>query len=107
MRSMALVPWNVTVSPELVERAASALQKQVRTHFAPHWSDCDAEVTAFQRWDDVPGDHWRIVLVTDTGVGGRGVHDVTGPGAAVIGQPYALVAVRTGSDDWTRYASHE
>src|SRR5512143_1238386 len=100
---VALVPWEVDVDVGAPTRIAAALQKQVTRDFGPLWG-VEATVDAFARWEDVPSDYWRLSLVAPEALNTTGRHDVTGPGADTLGQPYALVAYQ---DGWAGTASHE
>jgi hypothetical protein len=98
MMRLAVVPFQLEVPATTLARAAAALQRQVREHFAPTWN-LDATVDAFVAWSSVPTGYTRLVLVADVAPGLSGVHRMKD-----TGESYALVAY---TGNWTATLSHE
>lgn len=97
MTHIALVPYQVSIDPSVLDRVAAALQRQVREHFGPLWQ-IEATVSAFAAWSSVPADYARLIVVDHLDSSALGVH------AAKDGQPYALVGAH---GEWPLVASHE
>jgi hypothetical protein len=97
IKSVALVRDTTRVDAGDLTRVAAALQKQVLTDFAPRWSR-PATVDAFLRLEDVPVDHWPMIVRDDIPYQAEGIHLDNQWG------PFALVRWASG---WSLTASHE
>jgi hypothetical protein len=93
---IALVSEGVAISPSEMTRVAAALSKQVQHDFLPIWK-VDATVDAFLKLEDIPTDHWPIIVMKNV-EGAAGYHDDDN------GQPFSVVEF---SSQWSITASHE
>jgi hypothetical protein len=94
---VALVSETPRVTPSALNKAAAALDKQVKRDFSHAWG-IDASVNAFASLDDVPTDYWPVVIQDEIPYDAQGIH------LDHDGQPFALVAW---SRQWALTASHE
>jgi hypothetical protein len=93
---IALVSEGVSISSSQMTRVAAALSKQVQLDFRPVWN-VDATVDAFLKLEDIPTDHWPIIVMKNV-EGAAGYHDDDN------GQPFSVVEF---GPQWSITASHE
>jgi hypothetical protein len=96
---IAVINESEQVSNADVEKATSAVQRQVNEDFGPAW-DVSATVSFFSALSSKPNGYWPVVVRDDIGTGGKGAH-ITDDGQ----KPFALVLF-SGSK-WTVTLSHE
>jgi hypothetical protein len=90
------------VSPEIIQKAAAALNIQVTKHLRKVWDIAPAAVVRHFKPDDaIPFGVWRVELVDELQQHEAGFHSTE------HFQPYAKVVAVKGSNDWTIAASHE
>jgi hypothetical protein len=97
VRHLALVSESPSVKLADLVPAAAALQTQVIRDFAPVWRR-PATVTAFNRLQDVPLDHWPMIVSDTIPYQAEGIH------LDKDGSPFSLVRY---SEGWTLTTSHE
>jgi hypothetical protein len=96
---IAIINQSDNLSPEDIEKATAAVQKQVTVDFTPVW-DITAVVSAFSSLASMPNGYWPVVIRDEIGINQPGAH-VSGDGQ----KPFALVLF-TGHK-WTITLSHE
>jgi hypothetical protein len=95
---IALVSEESRISAAELRKVAAALSKQISRDFGPIW-EVTADVVPYQQLEDMPLDHWPIIIKDDIGKpSAKGCHEDK------HGQPFALVKYR---ESWSRSASHE
>jgi hypothetical protein len=94
---IALVSETKRVTPSDLNKAAAALDKQVKRDFGGPWG-VNASVSAFAKLEDVPTDYWPVVIKDTIPYPAQGIH------LDHDGQPFALVAW---SSEWALTSSHE
>ncbi|WP_095203599.1 hypothetical protein [Mesorhizobium carmichaelinearum] len=97
-RHVALVSDESSIQNSELVAVAGALQKQVTRDFGPIWG-IQADVSAFEKLEDMPLDYWPIIIKDDIGnPNAAGYHEDQ------HGQPFSLVQFSAG---WHLTASHE
>lgn len=94
---IAIVSETSKVSHSALNKAAAALDKQVKRDFGAPWG-VNASVSAFSALEDVPTDYWPVVIQNTIPYEAQGIH------LDRDGQPFALVAW---SPEWALTTSHE
>jgi hypothetical protein len=97
VRHLALVSESPSVKLADLVPTAAALQTQVVRDFAPIWRR-PATVTAFARLQDVPLDHWPMIVSDSIPYQAEGIH------LEKNGSPFSLVKY---SEGWSLTTSHE
>jgi hypothetical protein len=97
VRHLALVSESRSVKLADLQPAVAALQTQIIRDFTPVWRR-PATVTAFARLQDVPLDHWPMIVRDDIPYEAQGIH------LDRDGSPFSLILF---SDGWSLTTSHE
>ncbi len=94
---IAVVSETKKVTASALNKAAAALDKQVKRDFGPAWG-INASVSAFHALEDVPTDYWAVSIQDHIPYDAQGIH------LDRDGQPFALVEWSSG---WAMTTSHE
>jgi hypothetical protein len=97
VRHLALVSESRSVKLADLVPTAAALQIQIVRDFAPVWRR-PATVTAFAKLQDVPLDHWPMIVSDSIPYDAEGIH------LEKNGSPFSLVKY---SEGWSLTTSHE
>jgi hypothetical protein len=97
LRHLALVSESRSVRLADLVPTAAALQTQIIRDFAPVWRR-PATVTAYAKLQDVPLDHWPMIVSDTIPYNAEGIH------LEKNGSPFSLVRY---SDGWSLTTSHE
>jgi hypothetical protein len=97
---VGLVDPTRTVEPDTLHAAAAAFNVQVQRDVPRYWN-VQATVSWLPNPKKIPVGVWPVRLVKNLPPGEGGVH------LDKHNQPYALVEVTPGADEWTIAASHE
>jgi hypothetical protein len=102
---IAFINESTDVSDAEVAPVVTALQRQVREHFAPAWG-VDADLRFVPRGQQPhAGEWWLVILDNADQAGALGYHDVTSEGLP-LGKVFARTT-RMDGGEWTVTASHE